>query len=166
MVSSAAALLLNLSLAVSAAFAVQFGRADVQTSFSGAREMAEFIRAGGFDRFEIAAHNFQSAAAVLPYLDRKPFWYAAVGRYGTYMKWNREEETAVGMSVPAATMRAIDHFAPEGKPWLMMTNEPLPPSIRGFELIYRNREPVFRRRDERYWLYGWVGGGAADRPMR
>ncbi|HUP49803.1 MAG TPA: hypothetical protein VNA04_13535 [Thermoanaerobaculia bacterium] len=160
-VSSAAALLLNVALSFSVLFAFHMARADVKMDFSGSREMGEFIGENGLDRYPIAAHNMHPTEAVLPWVPGKQFWYAGVGRYGTYMHWNREEEIGIHTPYPVAVGRAIEHFVPRGEPWLLLLNRPIPGSGRGFRLLYATQGPVYRHRDERYWLYEWVGAGEA-----
>ena len=157
-ISSAAAVLLNIGLALSVTFAFGMARAEIAMDFSGSREMGEFIRLSGLARFPIAAHNLQQAEAVLPYIPGKQFWYAGVGRYGSYMKWNAEEEAGIRMPYPVAVRRAADHFSPHGKPWLMLLNRPMPDgAVPGMRLVYATRGTVFRMTDERYWLYLWTG---------
>ena len=153
-----AALLLNLTLLLSGSFGFLMARADVKMAFSGSREMGEFIRANQLDRYEIAAHNVQQCEAVLPWVPGKRVWYPALGRSGTYMLWNNEEERGIRVPHSVAVQLAVAKFAPSGKPWLMLLNMPMPGDIPGFRLIYNTRRPVFRHGDERYWLYEWRAG--------
>lgn len=156
--SMAAASLLLVSLLISARLAVRMARADIEMAFSGGQEMGEFIRANGVDRYEIAAHNFQQAEAVLPWVPGKRLWYPALGRYGTYMLWNRDDEAGLHVSNRAAVENAIAKFAPREQPWLMLLNEPMPAELASsFRLVYATERPVFRVPDERYWLYLWPG---------
>ncbi len=152
------AVLFHIALAVSVSFAVRMATADVRFDFSGAREMGLFIRDNGLDRYEIAAHDIHPAEAVLPWIPEKKLWYAAMNRYGTYMRWNGEEEIGHNMPYDVVIAQAVQHFAPSGKPWLLLLNLPLrDPERRGFRLVDRTRGPVYRHLDERYWLYEWVG---------
>jgi hypothetical protein len=158
-VSASAALLLNAALLISAVFSLRMAYADVKMDFSGSREMGEFIRDNHLDRYVIAAHDIRQSEAVLPWIPGKQLWYAALGHYGTYMQWNREEEIGIRMPYPIAIERAVQHFVPQGKAWLLLLNAEMPePSARGFRLIYTNRGRVYRHPDERYWLYEWTGG--------
>jgi hypothetical protein len=156
-ISASAAILLNLTLALSVAFTVQMARGDVQWAFSGSREMGRFIRENQLDRYPIAAHNVQQAEAVLPWVPGLRFWYPALGRSGTYMLWNREEEIGIRMSHARAVELAVQRLAPRGERWLLLVNLPMPEPAPGFRLVYTNRRPVFRHGDERYWLYEWIG---------
>lgn len=153
-----AAVMFHAALAVSVMFSVRMAYADVKMNFSGSKEMGEYIRDRHLDRLEIAAHNIHESEAVLPWLPGKALWYAAIGRYGTYMQWNREEE--IGRHVPydVAIARAVEHFGGRQRPWLMLLNAPMrDASSRRFRLVYATRGRVFRHPDERYWLYEWTG---------
>ena len=155
-VPRAAFVAIGLSCLVLAIFGVRMAAADVKMDFSGSREMGEFIAAHHLDRVEVAAHNFYACEAVLPYLPPKPVWYPALGRYGTYMHWNRDERVGVLMPNDVAVARAIGRFAPAGRPWLMLLNAPMPPPFASeFQLVYATHGFVFRHPDERYWLYAY-----------
>jgi hypothetical protein len=161
-VSAGAAIVLNLTLGLSAIFGVQTAAADVRWGFSGSREMGEFIREQRLDRFPIAAHNIPQCEAVLPYVPRLRLWYPAVRRTGTYMLWNGEDAAGIRMRYAAAVEQAICDLTPAGKRWLMLLNVEMPDEISGFRLVYATKQPLFRNADERYWLYEWV----SDQPDR
>lgn len=150
--STAAAILLNAALLAGALAGFRYWILDTHESFSGAQEMAEFIRDRHLDRYEIAAHNLTQCEALLPYLPGKSFWYAGLGTYGTYMKWDAAFERALDVPYPVAERRAQIHFA--GRPWLLLFNVEMPdPPRHGFRLLYTNQRPIFEKTDERYWLY-------------
>ncbi|HEX9163633.1 MAG TPA: hypothetical protein VF980_18140 [Thermoanaerobaculia bacterium] len=146
-----AALLLNLTLVGSAAYAFATATSDVRFAFSGSREMAEYID-HRFDDYDIAAHNLYAAEALLPYLPGRRFWYAGLGEYGTYLRWDRKQGVAVRMRYEVAVERARQHFA--GRKWLFLVDSPMPhPEQHGFRLVHATGVIVFRHLDERYWLY-------------
>ena len=63
----------------------------------------------------------------------------------------------IQMPYPEAVHRAVNHFAPTGKPWLLLLNRPIPEgAVPGLQLVYKNRGTVFRRPEEQYWLYLWT----------
>jgi hypothetical protein len=147
-----AALLLNAALALSMTIFAVAGRADVLWSFSGAKEMARYLRANGLDGVEIAAHNLTQAEAVLAYLPPRRFWYAGLGVEGSYMTWDAAFERALDVPYPVAEVRAREHFG-RGR-WLLLFNVEMPdPPAHGFRLLYATRGRVVERTDERYWLY-------------
>ncbi|MEO6258896.1 MAG: hypothetical protein ABIP63_01045 [Thermoanaerobaculia bacterium] len=148
----AAALLLNAALLFSTTTAIRYWIADSQASFSGAREMASFIRSHHIDRDPIAAHNLTQCEALLPYLPATAFWYAGLQHEGTYMTWDAAMERALDVPYPVAEARSRTHFL--GKRWTLLLNVEMPaPETHGYRLLFANQIPVFEKRDERYWLY-------------
>ncbi|HXH37283.1 MAG TPA: hypothetical protein VNN08_01510, partial [Thermoanaerobaculia bacterium] len=146
-----AALLLNLALLVSTGVAVRYAVLDVQRPFSGASDMASFIHEQSLERLPIAAHNLTQAEALLPWLPGTRFWYAGLGDYGTYMKWDSALERALNVTYPAAEQRSIQQF--RGQPWLLLFNVEMPdPPAHGFRLLHVTPQP-FEKTDEQYWLY-------------
>lgn len=147
-----AALLLNTTLLVSDVVAARYWLLDRRAAFSGAMEMANFIADSHLLDREVAAHNLTQCEALLPYLPGKRFWYAGLGEYGTYLKWDAAFEGALNVPYPVAELRARQHFA--GKPWLLLFSVEMPnPAAHGFRLLYTNQKPIFEKTDERYWLY-------------
>jgi len=150
--ASAAALLLNGALLLSLCVAAGYWIRDVREPFSGAKEMAAFI--AGQPNVDIAAHNLTQCEALLPYLPHRRFWYAGLGTYGTYLKWDAAQERALEMPYPVAEERAKRQFA--GRKWLLLFNVEIPdPASHGFRLLHVTAEP-FEKTDERYWLYAPV----------
>ena len=147
-----AAILLNASLLFSTAVAIRYWIADTRASFSGAKEMAGFVRSHHIDVDPIAAHNLTQCEALLPYLPGRVFWYAGIQQDGTYLKWDAAMERALDVPYPVAEDRSRQHF--RGKRWSLLLNVEMPdPESHGYRLLYANQIPVFEKRDERYWLY-------------
>jgi hypothetical protein len=146
-----AALLLNIALLVSTGVAVRYALLDIEQPFTGAADMASFIGKQHLDNVPIAAHNLTQAEAILPMLPGTKFWYAGLGEYGTYMKWDSTFERALNVTYPEAERRSIEHF--RGREWLLLFNVEMPdPAAHGFRLLHVTPEP-FEKTDERYWLY-------------
>lgn len=147
-----AAILLNATLLFADVAALRYAWLDARAAFSGAEEMALFIGGHHLDSVPIAAHNLTQAEALLPYLPHTRFWYAGLGEYGTYMKWDAAFERALNVPYPVAEVRARQQFA--GRRWLLLFNVEMPhPAAHGFRLLYTNQRPIFEKTDERYWLY-------------
>jgi hypothetical protein len=143
---------LSVLLALSCLISMRYWVDEIALPFSGAREMALYIRANGIDRDPIAAHNLTQCEALLPYLDHTRFWYAGLHDWGTYLTWDRNFERALDVPYPIAVLLAKTYF--RGQRWHLLLNVEMPdPARNGFRLVYRNREQVFEKRDERYWLY-------------
>ncbi len=109
--AAAAALLLNGVLLISVFVASRYWILDIRENFSGAKEMATYIREHDLTRYDIAAHNLTQCEALLPYLPGSRFWYAGLGEHGTYLKWDAAQERALEMPYPVAEQRAEEHFA-------------------------------------------------------
>lgn len=139
-------------LAWSVAFGLWSMQLDVRRPFSGAKEMAQRIRARGLDRHEIAAHPPPHAEALLPYLPGKQFYYVAMGTHGTYMLWDDAYNRALATPNDEAARMAREQM--RGRDWLLLLNAELPDAgARGYRLLRTNAEAPFRYRDEHYWLY-------------
>ena len=158
--------MLNASLLLSLPMTVRFARADLNQAYSGSKEMAEFIISNGLEKKEIAAHPPAHAEAVLAYLPKRAFWYAALGEPGSYMKWDRDYQRAMARDPDTAVIAAIRHF--QSSDFLFLTSRPLGiPESHGLTLLYETREPLMEPRDaakqpndERYWLYRRIRSGA------
>jgi hypothetical protein len=125
---------------------------DIRAPFSGAKETAGFIEQSALQGRIIAGHGPAQTAAVLPYFPGKKIWYAGLGEFGSYQKWDRDFERAQRVSYPEAVARAKKQFA--GRPWLLLLNVEMPdPEREGFRLLFRNGERPFAHPDERFWLY-------------
>jgi len=149
--AKAAAVMLNLTLLISTGVAIRYAILDIQQPFSGASDMAHFIRQQHLDTVPIAAHNLTQAEAILPMLPGTKFWYAGLGEYGSYMTWDSAFERALNVTYPEAERRSIEHF--RGGAWLLLFNVEMPdPAAHGFSLFHVTPEP-FEKTDERYWLY-------------
>jgi hypothetical protein len=146
-----AALMLNLALLVSTIVGIRYAILDIERPFTGAADMASFIQRQHLDAVPIAAHNLTQAEAILPMLPGTKFWYAGLGEYGTYMKWDTAFERALNVTYPEAERRSIEHF--RGREWLLLFNVEIPdPASHGFRLLHVTPEP-FEKTDEQYWLY-------------
>ena len=140
--------LLSIAIAVSVASCAFTWSLDWRFAFSGAKEMAEFIRARGMQSYSIAAHSETTTSALGPYFDH-PFWYAGIEKYGTFSKWDGAFERGLEVSYPEAAQRARGRF-----PLLLLNVEMPNPERNGWHLLYHNRRPQFANFDEAFWLYG------------
>jgi len=147
-----AALLLNGVLLISTVVAARYWIDDTRFAFSGAEETATFIQSHHLESADIAAHNLTQCEAILPYLPQTRFWYAGLGGYGTFLRWNQAQERALEMPYPVAEQHARLRFA--GRPWLLLFNVEIPDAqAHGFRLLFTNQRTIFEKADEHYWLY-------------
>lgn len=156
---------LGVALAYSTLLATQYWQRDLREPFTGAKEMADFIRSNDLQKYEIAAHLPTPSEALLPYLGTR-FYYPGLSDHGSYMLWNRRYYLAHQVSYGEAVSNAAQRFP--GEPWLLLVNEEMrSPERSGFRLLYANRILPFEHRDERYWLYApldWRGSPLPEQP--
>ncbi len=155
----AARLMLALSLLMSIPMALTFVRDDITRSFSGSKEMAEYLMRHRLEGERIAAHPPAQSEAVLAWLPDRTFWYPGLERSGSYMSWGRAYRVAQRMSVRRAASAASRHY--DGSSWLFVSSQPLvQPGNFNLELLYTTQRPLMlsphspsRTNDEQYWLY-------------
>jgi hypothetical protein len=146
-------LLVTLIVSICATFRIS--QLELKYAFSGAEEMAAFIRRARLESLPIAAHSETTTSALCPWIPH-PFWYAGSQRLGTFTMWDQQFERGLEVTYPDAVANAKRHFA--GTDYLLLLNVEMPdPASNGFALLHRTEVPVFAHQDERFWLY---------RPMR
>jgi hypothetical protein len=144
---------LTISLAVSVAGCVVMSSLDWRFAFSGASEMAGFVRDRGMSGYTIAAHSETTTSALCPYFDH-PFWFAGIEDLGTFSRWDARFSRGLEVTYPEAVRRVAARF-PNRSPVLLLLNVEMPaPERNGWRLLYHNRRPQFANPDESFWLYG------------
>jgi hypothetical protein len=142
---------LFVTLIVSIVATFRVSQLELKYAFSGAEEMAGFIRQARLEALPIAAHSETTASAVCPWI-RHPFWYAGSRRLGTFTMWDQQFERGLEVPYPDAVANAKRHFA--GTDYLLLLNVEMPdPASNGFALLHQTGVPVFAHQDERFWLY-------------
>ena len=148
--------LLMVSLFFPCYMAINEWKREIQYDFSGAKEMAKYIIENNLDAYTIAAHKAPYAAAVLPYLRTKQFWYPAEERYGSNMLWNANYRKCLNVSYPVALDRIKKNF-PDRSHVLVLLNQNLSnPQYHGLKLLYSTREYGLLNSDERFFLYKFL----------
>jgi len=143
--------LLTLSLFFSVAAFVKMARLDLHFAFSGAEELAGFLREQHLETLPIAAHSQATTSAVAPYLAH-PLWYAGIRQYGTFILWDKATDRGINVPYPVAVAAAGRQFA--GRDYLLLLNVRMPdPAARGFALIHETPGIIIGAKDERFWLY-------------
>jgi hypothetical protein len=125
---------------------------EVRYSFSGSREMAQYIAQQVPENTPIAAHPAAPASAVLPFLEGRQFWYPGERRFGTFMTWSVAYYGGEQIETAEALRRSAERFG--DRPFLFLTNRYASRSaLADATLLYRNQVPVFAKRDEDFSLY-------------
>jgi hypothetical protein len=143
---------LNVCLALALIYSLRVQSQEYEYIFSGAKEMAEFIKRNNLDTNVIIAHPSPQASALLPYLPGKKFWYAGMEDYGTFVAYNKKLLDSKAISNLEVISRMRKTFPHESKK-LLLLGRPLNLSeSNGFELLYKV-DNVFGYNGERYYLY-------------
>jgi hypothetical protein len=141
---------LSICLAVSCLVASRYWYLDVYTNFSGAREMAEFIKENELDNYTIAAHKAPFCEAVLAYLGKKQFWYAGEMRYGSYMLWDKGYLEGLKVSHVEAFRRIRQQFPDHSNLLILFCCPVYNPNESCLQLLYSTRGELKR---ENFYLY-------------
>lgn len=147
------ATVLNVCLIISIPYGLTLHVLEIRYDYSGSKKMAQFIRDHDLDQYPIAAHRDAQTMSILPYLQRKQFWYPITGRYGTYLFQNKQRfDTYTKMSYPEA-LQSIQAAFPYPAPLLILLDAPLDPGFgQQYALLYKVDSTVFSS-DERFYLY-------------
>ena len=142
---------LFVTLIVSITATIRISQLEWKYAFSGAEEMAGFIRQSGLESLPIAAHSETTTSAICPWIPH-PFFYAGSQRLGTFTMWDQQFERGLETPYPDAVANAKRQFA--GKDYLLLLNVEMPdPASNGFALVHGTAVTVFAHQDERFWLY-------------
>jgi hypothetical protein len=144
--------LLTVSFLWSLSVSILFWRLDTRFAFSGAEEVAMWIRQHGMAGRTIAGHSETTASALAPYFDH-PLWYPGIEAFGTFSKWDGPFARGLDVSYPEAVRRVEARFSDRSRLLLLLNVEMPSPEKRGWRLLVHNRRPQFANFDEMYWLY-------------
>jgi len=144
--------LLTISLLVADFTCVLIYRTDYRYAYSGAKEIADFLRANRLDGDVIAAHSETTTSALAPYLAHS-LWYAGIEDFGTFTMWDRKFDAGLDVTYPDAVARARRRFGGRRDALLLLNVEVPNPHGEGLDLVYQTRRPVFEHTDETFWLY-------------
>jgi hypothetical protein len=143
--------LINICLALSLIYSLKVQLQEYNHIFSGAKEMADFIKRNNFDNI-IVAHPSPQASALLPYLDKQKFWYAGIEDFGTFVPYNNKILDSRGISNSEVISRMKNAFPDQSKILLLLGSPLNNPESNGFRLLYKV-DKVFGYNMEKYYLY-------------
>ncbi|HEX5760496.1 MAG TPA: hypothetical protein VF121_15020 [Thermoanaerobaculia bacterium] len=142
--------LFALGLAASVWAAAEFVRLEIRHPYSHAARMAEHLRAGGLAARPLATTVL--CEAVVPYLPRRPVYYADAGRWGTHRVSSAVDDVAALRPAAESAARAR-RALPAAGGWLLLLHEPLrEPMSLGFRPLHATRGPTGPS-GERFFLY-------------
>jgi len=125
---------------------------EYKYTFSGSKEMADFIKRTKLDNCTIVAHPSHYALALLPYLPGKQFWYADIEDYGTFVGYNKNFLNGKNISNSEVISRMGKAFSEQSKILLLLSKPLSPPESNSYRLLYKV-DNVFGYNLEKYYLY-------------
>ena len=127
-------------------------RLDRKFNYSGTKEMAQFIKANGLEKFPIAAHRYAHLSAISLYLPDKFLWNAGTQKFTKYLQQNAEHFEGHEISYDEALQRISKAF-PSPSTVLVLLDMPLNQAqATKYRLLYKVDSTVFGS-DERCYLY-------------
>jgi len=149
---TACLVLLTLSLLVADIITIGVFRADYRYAYSGAKEIADFLKTHGLAKNTIAAHSETTTSAVAPYLDH-PLWYAGIEEPGTFAMWDKKFDAGLDVPYPEAVRRIRRHFGHDPGVLVLLNVDVPSPLGEGLVPLCADRIPIFGHDDERFFLY-------------
>jgi hypothetical protein len=144
--------LINICLALSLLYYLTIQHYEYRYIFSGAKDMANFIKRNNLDNYTIAAYPSPQASALLPFLPGKQFWYADIEDYGTFVAYNKKFVEAQNISNSEIILRINKAFSEQSQILLLLSRPLNFSELNGFILLYKV-DQVFGYNLEKYYLY-------------
>jgi len=144
--------IITICLALSLPYSLKIQYLEYNYLFSGAKEMADFIKRSNLDNYTIVAHPSPFASALLPYLPGKRFWYAGIEDYGTFVHYNKKYINGSLISNSEVIARMKKNFPEKSKTLLLLSTPLSSLESDNFTLLYKVDE-AFGYNNEKYYLY-------------
>lgn len=146
--------LLTACLVINLVYGFYFYIDGFHKNFSGAQEMAQYIKKNNLNKQEIAAYPSYSGSALLPYFPGKNFYQLETQKKGTFLTWNNA--FFIGANTPYPVLkRYLKYYysLPENKTSSILFLTTLPEgSDPELELIFKNTKETIKP-DEFFYLY-------------
>jgi hypothetical protein len=145
---------LSFLLLVSIASTVYIYGMDYQYSFSGARDMAEYITKHHLEKRNVVLYRAAYAESLLPYFNTKTFWYPQLHAMGRYHMNDSRSVDLIRPWEADVILNASDQF-PNDSSVLYILSQPVGdlPNAH-FTLLHESLAPWFWGNEtEQFWLY-------------
>jgi len=141
---------------------------DYHYAFSGAKEIATYLKEKGYDdpKYKMAAHIPERCKVILIYLNKtKQFYYPFFGSFGSYSKWDKDHSQSERfLPTVMSSSLAIPFIQPNGNMVYELFNDLEPntilimdteiqPPIPFLQLIYKNTIPIEFYKEETFFIY-------------
>jgi hypothetical protein len=147
--------LISFLLFISTVFALYIHIMDYKYEFSGARDMAQYIKKNNLEKIDTVAYLGGFNESILAYFKYKKFWYPEYGASGYFNVANQKDHYLLNALNPEDVLPKIQKAFPDRQPLLLLfsaTN--LDPKPYGYKLIYYSKGAGFWTPiNEEFWLY-------------
>lgn len=144
--------ILNLILLLSVIPGITSLIRDYRVPYSGAKNMAIYINQNQLQSKTIAAAEAPACSAILPWLDRKKFYYLDLHEKGSFITWDQHYQKAINIPFSNLLVRA-GKFLNAYPGSLLLLNHKIPDTEdHPFTLLHKTRENVIHE-EERFYLY-------------
>jgi len=145
---------LSICLVLSTIYAGYFYLTSIGKNFSGAKEMAQYIKKNYLEREEIATYPSYSGSALLPYLPDKKFYQMETLKRGTFLTWNNTFYSGDVTPFPDLKKYLKYYYSlPQNKVNSVLIVTTLPErSDPELEFIFKNTKETIKQ-DEFFYLY-------------
>lgn len=143
---------LVLCLIVNSVFGISGIKKEYTSNYSGATEMATFIKQHNLEGNEIATYQCWSVS-VAAYLPKTKLWSVEIQKYQSFMITDSVFIRNENLSYREIMNRIKEKYKTET---LLLVGEPLPittDSTVTTTLLFENEQPNWADNNERYWLY-------------
>ena len=145
---------LSICLVLSTIYAGYFYLTSIGKNFSGAKEMAQYIKNNYLESEEIATYPSYSGSALLPYLPDKKFYQMETLKRGTFLTWNNTFYSGDVTPFPDLKKYLKYYYSlPQNKVNSVLIVTTLPErSDPELEFIFKNTKETIKQ-DEFFYLY-------------
>lgn len=143
---------LALSLFVSMLLGLNYMVKDIRYPFSGAKEMATYIKERNIANEVIAAYNIHTITAIYPYLPGISFWDPGLGKSFRFIHWDKAYSPTRQLSEPDFMHRSLTQVNGRNTYYVLLTKPLSDPQSYGMALDFKvDSEQITG--DEKYYLY-------------
>ncbi|MBI4136896.1 hypothetical protein HY469_02430 [Candidatus Roizmanbacteria bacterium] len=140
-------------LSISVASTVYVYGMDYRYNFSGAADMADFIKRNNVLDKNIVLYAAPDGEALLPYFDTKTFWYPQIKKQTRYHINDRRALQLPWLWTDEITQSARNHFRDDSS-IVYLLSKPVEENRTDFRLLHASLTQQFWGNDtEQFWLY-------------
>jgi hypothetical protein len=139
-------------LLISAGLGAKYIIKDIRYPFSGAKEMANYIRQNELEEEIIAAYNIYTITAIYPYLPGVSWWDPGLMQPSTFIHWDKDYSASRQLPEEDFLLRIQQHPRAKNGYYILLGKPLSAPDSAGLALIHAVNGPDITG-DEKYYLY-------------